>query len=279
MPANAVVVQKPYMMIGAALLGLLVVAVGVLAFVELRRPAGVAPAAVPAQTQTTATAESSAAAAPSTSLSTATPPATTTTPAVAAPAPGVATTSAPTSPAAATPASDASPTPSTARAVSRPVGGDDSAPAPTPRPARSSAASAAAPPAVADVPQSFGNIKTVMLEGTKEREMDALLALEGGNLIVRSRDSGTVLKTMPYKAVAAATYTHARRPRSRDASAGVAVVPENLGGGGFLGSAKNWLTVQSKTDYLILRLDEDKNVQVVLSAIETRTGTKVDQVN
>jgi hypothetical protein len=259
-PANAVVVQKPYMMIGAALLALLVIGVGALAVIELRRPAtstAVAPAASPAQTQAPAPGSASAPSPGSTASTSAPPPAT-------PPAP---------SPADTTPVS--APARPTTAATPR-AGGDDSTPvvdrAARPAPARA----AAAPPVVADVPQSFGNVKTVMLDGTKERELDALLALEGGNLIVRSRDSGAVLKTMPYRSVAAATYTHAKRPRSNDA-AGIAVVPENLGGGGLLGSAKNWLTVQSKTDFLILRLDEDRSVQTVLAAIESRTGTKVDQ--
>jgi serine/threonine-protein kinase len=269
-PANAVVVQKPYVLIMAAVVGLLAVAVIAVVFLELRRPAATAPAVGAAQSQAASTAETASVAAPSMPAATTPPP--------VVPAPAATASATPSAPAATTPPSDAAPAPASTRPAARSFGGDDSAPAPAARPARA-VASAPPPPAVIDVPQSFGNVKTVMLEGTKERELDALLALEGGNLIVRSRDSGAVLKTMPYKAVAAATYTHAKRPRSKDASAEVAAIPENLGGGGFLGSAKNWLTVQSKTDYMILRLDEDKNVQVVIAAIESRTGTRVEQIN
>jgi hypothetical protein len=130
----------------------------------------------------------------------------------------------------------------------------------------------------ADNAQSFGNIKTVMLDGTKERDLDALLGLESGRLVVRSRDSGAVLQSMPYRAVVGATYTHAKRPRTKPVSAGVATIPDNLGSG-FLGKAKNWLTLQSKTAFIVLRLDEDRDVKGVIAAIESHISAKVDLVD
>jgi hypothetical protein len=113
-------------------------------------------------------------------------------------------------------------------------------------------------------------------QGTKSEELNALLSFEHGSVIVRSRDTGSVLKTMPYREVGAATYARAKRPRWKEGN-GVAPIPDSLGGSGsILGTTKHWLTLQSKTDFLILRL-EDQNIRAVLSTIETRTGAKPEQ--
>ena len=114
-------------------------------------------------------------------------------------------------------------------------------------------------------------------DATKGRETDVLLGLESGKLIVRSRDSGAILKTLPYTSIAAATYVRDKRPKGSDDTS-LAAVPENFGGSGFfLGSAKHWLTLQSKSEFLILRL-EDKNMRAITTAIEGRTGVKTQRV-
>jgi len=78
---------------------------------------------------------------------------------------------------------------------------------------------------------------------------------------------------MPYSSIAAATYARSRRPRGQ-AVPGAVEVPENVGGAGFLGGARHWLTLQTPTEFLIIRL-EDRNLIRVLNAIEARTGSKV----
>jgi hypothetical protein len=119
-------------------------------------------------------------------------------------------------------------------------------------------------------------VRTLVLQGTKSEELNALLSFEQGNVIVRSRETGSVVKTMPYREIEAATYARAKRPRWKEAN-GVAPVPDSLGGSGsFLGTTKHWLTLQSKTDFLILRLD-DQNIRAVLATTEARTGAKLEQ--
>ena len=54
-------------------------------------------------------------------------------------------------------------------------------------------------------------------------------------------------------------------------------IPDSVGGGGFfLSTSKHWLTLQSKTEFVILRLD-DRNVNQVLSSVEARTNVKVER--
>ena len=47
---------------------------------------------------------------------------------------------------------------------------------------------------------------------------------------------------------------------------------------GFIRTSKHWLTLQTKTGYLILRLD-DSNFSKVIDTVEARSGVKVDRVS
>jgi serine/threonine-protein kinase len=154
-------------------------------------------------------------------------------------------------------------------AASSPVGGTS-----LPGPAAPSAA--VAEKAGVDAVQSFGDIKLLLAEGEKTTDHDALLTFERGELIVRSRDTGAILKSLPYTSIAAATYSQSRRPRWQE-DAGLTAISRNLGGSGFfLRASKHWLALQTTNDYLIVRLD-DKNVRPILSSLESRTGRKVQR--
>jgi hypothetical protein len=126
------------------------------------------------------------------------------------------------------------------------------------------------------LPESFGDIKTLIADGTKSRELDALLILEPERLVVRNRDNGSILQATPYQSIAAATYTRSKQPRWQE-DGSVAPIPKSFSGSGFfLKSSRHWLTLQSKTEFVILRL-EDKNFRMVLASLEARTGQKVQQ--
>ena len=149
---------------------------------------------------------------------------------------------------------------------------------PLPVPAAAPAPAPETPVIPAFTPQSYGDIKTLVADGDKTKEIDVLLGLEHDKVVVRNRDNGSVLRSTAYQSIAAATYAHTKSPRWQDGE-NMAPVPKNFGGSGFfLKSSKHWLTLQSKSDFLILRL-EDKNVRAVLSSIETRTGAKVKRVD
>jgi serine/threonine-protein kinase len=141
--------------------------------------------------------------------------------------------------------------------------------------AASSAGTATGSPTTS-LPESFGDIKTLIADGTKSRELDALLILEPERLVVRNRDNGSILQTTPYQSIAAATYARSKQPRWQE-DGNVAQIPKNFSGSGFfLKSSRHWLTLQSKTEFVILRL-EDKNFRMVLASVETRTGLKIQQ--
>lgn len=134
-------------------------------------------------------------------------------------------------------------------------------------------AAAAAPPAGVFATESFDDVRVLVVEGAKSRELEAALMLAPTAIEVRVPGQGSVLRAMPYSTVAAATYVRGRRPRGQP-TPGLAQVPADLGGGGFLGTSRHWLSLQTPDEFLVLRL-EDRNVVRVMMQIEARTGTKV----
>jgi eukaryotic-like serine/threonine-protein kinase len=126
------------------------------------------------------------------------------------------------------------------------------------------------------LPESFGDVKTLVADGAKSRELDALLILEPERLVVRNRDNGSILQATSYQSIAAATYTRSKQPRWQE-DGSVAPIPKSFSGSGFfLKSSRHWLTLQSKAEFVILRLEE-KNFRMVLASVEARTGLKVQQ--
>jgi hypothetical protein len=291
---TSVTLRAPHLALAGVLLVLLVVAVGLLAFAALRRP--IAPVAAPTETAIEP-ADAEATASPS---STPEPPTNEPAPsdlaAAAKPAqtpgepPPPATAGASTSKPSAAAAGTATPAaaqsgrgqaPATAPAASATsTAPPPSQPTPADAAGRGAAASSAGGTASAgttnSLPESFGDIKTLVADGTKSRELDALLILEPERLVVRNRDNGSILQATPYQSIAAATYTRSKQPRWQEAES-VAPIPKNFSGSGFfLKSSRHWLTLQSKTEFVILRL-EDKNFRMVLASLEARTGLRVQQ--
>ena len=270
--SNATVTLKPRHLATAAILVVaLVVGGGVLAFIALRRPTTVVvpaestnvqpttPVSAPPAAEPAATAEPSPAPAPNSAATTTTP-----SPAqgAATGASRAATSSSPSTPPAAPSSRATAAAPSGAVTSTNAGRGSTTAP-----PATGPSTTAAAPP------ENFGDVKAMIFEGSKSREVDALLSLEPGKLIVRSKSDGAVLRTVPYTAIAAATYARARRPRGQTVT-GAYNVPDDVGGSGLFGGARHWLTLQTSNDYVIIRL-EDRNVIPVLNGLEARTGSKI----
>jgi serine/threonine-protein kinase len=278
---NTVTLKARHLATAAALVLALVVSGGVLAFIALRRPPTVIVTAPATDTQsnaatnsTAAPATNSAAANPEPTPGASTQPAPTSTDTQARRAAGSQTAASQTAASATTPASSAAAKPpAPAPLPSTPTIARGGAAATGSAPASTAPATPAAPEAASAPAENFGVIKTMVFEGSKSREVDALLSLEPGNLIVRSKSDGAVLRTVPYKAIAAATYARGRKPRGQTLP-GASNIPDDVGGSGIFGGARHWLTLQTADDYVIIRLD-DRNVIAVLNSLEARTGNKV----
>ena len=124
---------------------------------------------------------------------------------------------------------------------------------------------------------TFSDVRVLVADGAKSKEQDASLSLESGGIVVRDGKGDQLVKALQYKSVLSATYSESKRPQWK-AAAGVAGVPSAFGGSGsLLGRARHWITLQSKDDFLILRVEKE-NLPKLLPAIESRTGVHVQTV-
>ena len=142
----------------------------------------------------------------------------------------------------------------------------------TPAPAAAATAEPAAPAvAVDDAFVTFKDVKFMAVKGQDSQDQDALINFGGGQITVVPKDGGTAYSSWPYPSVTRATYSHSKDPKWDTTLPGP---PDNLTIHGFMRGVRNWLVLQSKTAYVLLRLD-DANWRNVVDAIESRCGVKV----
>src|SRR5262245_18786151 len=133
----------------------------------------------------------------------------------------------------------------------------------------------------------FEKIDMLAIREDRAHQEAARLRLETDSLIVESRKSGAVMKQFKYSEIQGADYSYSKHPRWK-AGAGTAAGSLLLGPLfllvlpvaiplAFSKSRRHWLTVRTREDYLVLRLDKD-NRQMVVPAFEVRTGIKVETV-
>jgi len=269
---STVMLQTRHVAFAGALLALLVIGVGVLAFAALRRTSIIVNPLATASQQETASAPPATA-----SPAAAPPPASPVAPPVASAATHP---SAPANVPASAPPPNTPPTraPAPPQAVPSPAAVAAAAAKADEGSKADRADASAAKPAAARDNQSFGDVKALVADGSRSREQDVLLSLEPESIVVRNRDNGVVLKTLAYRSLAAATYSLSRKPRWSD-QADVAAVPAAYSGSGFfLKTSKHWLALQSKSDFVVLHLD-DRNVRTVLASIDARAPVKVQKVD
>jgi len=156
------------------------------------------------------------------------------------------------------------PVPTGSPTASAGPGGRAAAPVPTPRPASA---------AVDAVPVVFNDVKYIQVQRDKGDDQDARLIFGGGVIQVLSRNKDQAFTSEPYRRLARATYVRAKNPKWDPQLAGP---PLTIDLSGLFRNTRHWLVLQSKTTYVILRL-EDSNWQQILDTFETRTGLKVDR--
>jgi len=149
---------------------------------------------------------------------------------------------------------------------SRTGGAPATPPAPAPAPA--------VPPPTDDAFITFKDVKFMAIKGQDSQDQDALMNFGGGQITVVPKDGGTAYASWSYPSITHATFAHTKDPKWDATLPGP---PDNLTIHGFMRGARNWLVLQSKTAYVLLRLD-DGNWRSVVSAIEGRCGVKVDRL-
>jgi serine/threonine-protein kinase len=128
------------------------------------------------------------------------------------------------------------------------------------------------PPAAAAV--TFRDVRLLVKDGTRSREQNGVLSLDGGQLSVLDKTGGTALVSLPYSSLTGAAYSRSKQPRWTDAEGKAVEAKADLGKLGFLRSERNWLILFSQGEPVIIRL-EDGGLRSILPAVETHTGVKI----
>jgi hypothetical protein len=130
-------------------------------------------------------------------------------------------------------------------------------------------------PPVPDTHVAFNDVKVLTVTGKKGQDQDVVLNFVAGQISIAPKKGGAAMVSVPYQRLVKGTYIHAKDPKW-DAS--LPAPPDGLDISGFMRGSRHWLVLQTKTDYLVLRLD-DSNWSEVLDTIEARTGFKVDRLS
>lgn len=118
-------------------------------------------------------------------------------------------------------------------------------------------------------------MKYLTVRGQHADDEDAVLNFVAGQISVTSKKGGPALVSDAYRRIVRATYVHAKMPKW-DPSLPAPMDGFDVPGIGFLRPARNWLVLQTRSDFVILRLD-DSNWQQIVDTFEARTGLKVNR--
>jgi len=124
-----------------------------------------------------------------------------------------------------------------------------------------------------DTPLDFQDVRLLVVVGSKAEEQPGVLNFGAGRVAVIGGQSGATLVSIPYTEVTYAYYTRAKDPKW---SPVLASPPGNVNlPGGLFSPARHWLTLQSRSSFLIARLS-DASWRQVLQTVTARTGLEVE---
>ncbi len=101
-----------------------------------------------------------------------------------------------------------------------------------------------------------------------------LLSLVGGQISITAKSGGSAIASVAYRSIVHGTYVHAKDPKW---DATLPAPPADLDMPGFLRTSHHWLTLQTRSAYVILRLEDD-NWERIMQAVEARTGLKIERI-
>jgi hypothetical protein len=123
---------------------------------------------------------------------------------------------------------------------------------------------------------SFNEVRVLVNDGERSREREGVLQIGDGRLTVTAPGSAAPIVSMPTSSLNSIFYARSRQPKWRDASGKEVESRADLGRMGFLRGERNWLILLTSGEPVILRI-EDSALRTVLTAIEERTGRKVQR--
>ncbi len=112
--------------------------------------------------------------------------------------------------------------------------------------------------------------------GDKGRERDAVLTFGESRISLLENAGGPPIASLPYKAVTGAFYSRSKRPKWKDAEGKEVESKVDLGRLGFFRGERNWLILLTKSEPVIIRL-EDSDLKTVLPAFTEHTGIPIQR--
>ena len=122
--------------------------------------------------------------------------------------------------------------------------------------------------------QTFSGVHYLVPSG---KQVKARLVLKDDSVQVHGERGVTPFKDIRYTDLVSATYSRSKHPRYKAAAATALVLLPVAVALLFKKGKKHWLTFQTDDDYLALRLSK-KNVAIVLTAVEVKTGLTVERI-
>ena len=118
----------------------------------------------------------------------------------------------------------------------------------------------------------FNDVKVLIQEGEKRKDVEAFLRFEADSLVVQPKEKkqAAAERTFPYADIKSGEYSFGKSPR---VSAALLVSPFFL----FSASKSHWLTVKTADDYALLRLDKS-NYKLVIAELEKRAHITVASI-
>jgi serine/threonine-protein kinase len=131
-----------------------------------------------------------------------------------------------------------------------------------------------APPASSLAPVTFDDVRLLVKNGDKTRELNGVLALGDGHVTVLDKIGGKPLMSLAYSAITGAAYSRSKQPKWKDEGGKDVEAKVDLGRLGFLRSERNWLIFFSSGEPTFIRI-EDNSLRTVLPAIESHAGVRI----
>jgi hypothetical protein len=119
---------------------------------------------------------------------------------------------------------------------------------------------------------TFTQMRQLVVAGGRPSEREGSLMLGSDALVLPVQDGSGGTKSVPYSSVIAIFHSRSREPQWTGPT-GVALPIVKMGGGmfGFMKGDRDWVSVRTKAEFVMLRPDASV-VARVLDAIEARTG-------
>jgi hypothetical protein len=120
----------------------------------------------------------------------------------------------------------------------------------------------------------FHNVKLMVSTGSGTEPTESIIVLDQDTFVVRAKNGGATLKTLPYARIKSAEYSYSKTPRWKSGAAsafavGIFALPIF-----FMKGKKHWLTVGGEGDYALMQLDKN-NYKIILPAFTAKTGIQV----